>query len=320
MGRVGTFFCLPFCFFASIALADTNGCRVKTLSEITAGLPALNAHIESKIKETSVEGVSLVILSEGRVLFEKAYGDGTTEPRFQAASISKPVAAFAALKLVEQGKLSLDEPLSHFVATPYLPPQPFADLVTLRTILVHTSGMGTDVEGIDREIYFKPGTEYRYSGAGFRYLQQAMEDVTQNDFNSLMTEFMTSLGMKQSTFDLDYEGTHWIAAPYSLVSTPRELGLFFDEMAHPRPENRAVAKLLTTAVIKLDEENDRSLGVVMTPCGDDVSLNHSGKNFSIHRSQADLYLKSRIGAVVMTRGKDTSGLPQALVKMAIGGY
>ncbi len=180
--------------------------------------------------------------------------------------------------------------------------------------------MGEDVEGIDRKIYFKPGTDYRYSGAGFRYLQQAIEDVMQSDFNSVMGVFMKALGMNRSSFDLDYEGQHRVAAPYSLVTTPRELGLFFDELAHPRSENAAVAKRFTIPAIKLDEEDDRSLGVVLTKCGDDVSMNHSGKNFSRHRNEADLYLKSRIGAVVMTRGQETAGLPQALVKMAIGGY
>lgn len=317
MGRVGTFFCLLLCFFAALAVGD---CRVKTRAEILAGLPSLDQHINKLLKDTALDGVSLVVLNEGEVLFEKSYGDGVTQPLFQAASISKPVAAFAALKLVEAGKLSLDEPLSGFVAKPYLPDQPFIDLVNVRNILLHTSGMGEDVEGIDRKIYFKPGTQYRYSGAGFRYLQQAMEDVMQSSFHLLMQGFMKSLGMTRSTFELDYEGEHWVAAPYSLVTTPRELGLFFDELAHPHAENEGVAKLFRAPAIKLDELDDRSLGVVLTKCGDDVSLNHSGKNFSRHRSEADLYIKSRTGAVVMTRGRDTSGLPQALVKMAIGGY
>ena len=77
MARAGFFL---FLFFCHLSWGDT--CRVKTQAEILAGLPALDYYVNQLMAETSVDGISLVVVSEGEVLFEKQYGDGITEPKF----------------------------------------------------------------------------------------------------------------------------------------------------------------------------------------------------------------------------------------------
>ena len=68
------------------------------------------------MRELGVPAVSVAVVDDGELTWAKAYGfadkdenvRATTETLFQAASISKPVAALAALKLVEDGRLNLD--------------------------------------------------------------------------------------------------------------------------------------------------------------------------------------------------------------------
>lgn len=295
-------------------------CKVHTLSEIEAAIPGVDRHIQEIISATRITGISIAIAKDGRLLFSKAYGDGLTHPLFQAASLSKPVTAFAALKLAESGALSVDTPLSQYVRTPYLPPQPYTELVTLRRILNHTSGMSEDVTGEDRKIYFEPGTAYAYSGAGFLYLQQAIEDSANQAFNPFMISQMKLLGMPKSTFDLFYEEVHYIGAPYSLVSTPEELVAFFSELTHPSPENVSVVKQMTTPSWVFDPHTSRGLGVGLTRCGGELAIHHSGRNFDFHRSQAVAIQPARSVVVVMVRGEDSEGVPDRIARMVVGDY
>ncbi len=135
---------------------------------------------------------------------------------FQAASLSKPVFAYAVLKLAQEGALSLDAPLVsylpngyHHIQNPFAfgkPPitehvvAPELQAVTARMVLTHTSGLpnwSSDPLAFD----FKPGTDWQYSGEGFMLLQRVVESIT----NQRLDEFMRHrlfdpLGMSNSAF------------------------------------------------------------------------------------------------------------------------
>ena len=114
----------------------------------------------------------------------------TEDSVFQAASLNKPVFAYAALKLAREGSLNLDAPLVSYLPHGYLHIQnPFAfgrppitdrvlsselQSVTARMVLSHTSGLpnwSSDSLRFD----FKPGTSWQYSGEGFMLLQRVVE-------------------------------------------------------------------------------------------------------------------------------------------------
>jgi CubicO group peptidase (beta-lactamase class C family) len=98
-----------------------------------------------------VPGVSLAVVDEGRIAWVGAYGVGeagteervTPETLFQAASISKPVAALAALRLVQEGVLELDAPVNRYLRGWQVPENGFTEgrPVTLRHLLTHTGGL-----------------------------------------------------------------------------------------------------------------------------------------------------------------------------------
>lgn len=109
---------------------------------------------------------------------------------FQAASLSKPIFAYAVLKLVAQGKLGLDVPVVTYLHSGYrhrfnplkkepsdLVSDPRLQAITVRMVLNHTSGLPNWASG-PLEFISTPGTKWSYSGEGFVLLQRAVETVT----------------------------------------------------------------------------------------------------------------------------------------------
>jgi CubicO group peptidase (beta-lactamase class C family) len=200
---------------------DGRPLPVKTLAERMASL--------------RVPGVSIAVINDGAIEWAKGYGvaeTGTATPvtprtLFQAASISKPVAALAALRLVAQGKLGLDEDVNLKLRSWKVPENGFTktERVTLRRLLSHTAGLTvhgfggyaagdpvpTLVQVLDGakpansdavRVDVDPGTIMRYSGGGFTVAQQLMIDVSGRAFPDLMAELVLKpVGMDDSTYE-----------------------------------------------------------------------------------------------------------------------
>jgi CubicO group peptidase (beta-lactamase class C family) len=148
----------------------------------------------------------------------------TPDTLFQAASISKPFTALAALRMVETGKLALDADINTALSSWKLPPGPGGAYATLRQLLSHTAG--TTVSGFPGyahdaavptlaqvldgaapantrpvRIEKPPGSAWNYSGGGYTVVQQAMIDRAGKPFDELLAEtVLAPLGMKDSSF------------------------------------------------------------------------------------------------------------------------
>jgi CubicO group peptidase (beta-lactamase class C family) len=132
---------------------------------------------------------------------------------FQAASLSKPVFAYAVLKLVAQGKLELDAPVVKYLPQGYrhqfnplkvepsdLVTDPRIQAVTVRMALNHTSGLPNWASGA-LSFDSTPGTKWSYSGEGYVLLQRAVEAVTGEPLDRFMTsQVFKPLGMENSSF------------------------------------------------------------------------------------------------------------------------
>jgi CubicO group peptidase (beta-lactamase class C family) len=168
----------------------------------------LDTHISELMKSARVPGLSIFIAgggSEGirafgvRNLETGAPVDSQTV--FEAASLSKPVVAHAALQLADDGKLDLDEPLSR-LAGPLVPHDPASATITARHVLSHTTGLPNwRRHDVPLRTYFPPGSRFSYSGEGFVYLQSALERLAGDSLDVIVQRrVFQPLGMRSSSF------------------------------------------------------------------------------------------------------------------------
>lgn len=190
--------------------------------------------VRTRMKKYQVPAVSVALIEGNEITWTKAWGvkdivsktPATSKMLFQAASISKSVAAFAAMRLVAQGELSLDEPVDRYLKRWKIPPNAYTrrEPVTLRRLLSHSAGMSVPGYGgyaADQPlptilsvlngkepanskpvvVDTLPGSAWRYSGGGYTVVQLAMEDVTGLPFDRLMANLVLEpIGMTSSTY------------------------------------------------------------------------------------------------------------------------
>jgi CubicO group peptidase (beta-lactamase class C family) len=146
----------------------------------------LEQAMPSLMAQASVPGVSVAVVSAGAVAWRAGFGTlragsgeaVTPESPFQAASLSKPVFAYAVLGLVQQRALNLDVPLSQYVSEPFVEDDQLRERVTARHVLSHTTGWPNwrpRGEALHREAV--PGERFGYSGG--RAARAARPPVTQ---------------------------------------------------------------------------------------------------------------------------------------------
>ncbi|HEY1341254.1 MAG TPA: serine hydrolase domain-containing protein [Bryobacteraceae bacterium] len=201
---------------------------------IVKGRPAPKMSIADRLEFYHVPGVSIAVVNEGKLEWARGYGvteEGgkpvTADTLFQAASISKHVAAMAALHLVDEAKLALDEDVNLKLRTWKVPENEFTKTqkVTLRRLLNHSAGLTvhgfpgyaagdpvpTLIELLDGKkpantdpirVDVVPGTIWRYSGGGYEVAQQLVIDVTGKPFPQLAREIVLGpLHMSHSTYE-----------------------------------------------------------------------------------------------------------------------
>ena len=189
--------------------------------------------LHDRMAQYAVPGVSIALIADSEIAAEAGYGlreAGRDEPvtpatRFQACSISKPVAVLAMLRLVEQGVLDLDADVNEVLTSWRVPPNAsWQPHVTLRQIASHSAGLTVsgfpgyrrgaplptlteiltgaapaNTAGI--RVDTLPGVEFRYAGGGTTVLQQVLEDVTGRRFADVMRDLVLSpLGMSRSDY------------------------------------------------------------------------------------------------------------------------
>ena len=184
------------------------------------------------LASSTTPGLAVALVHHGRLVWAASYGvaDRTTgQPvtattRFQAASLSKPVTAWGVLRLVESGRIGLDEPIVGHLRRWRPPASPFdADGLTVRRLLSHTAGLsvhgyvgqradrplpsivaslsGETGDGFPVELLEAPGQRWLYSGGGYSLAQLLVEQLTGRPFADYMqTEVLEPLGMTASSF------------------------------------------------------------------------------------------------------------------------
>src|SRR5580658_272790 len=259
---------------ASSRRADPEDARIGRIERgllpaaIIRGQPLPVMTLADRMKYYSVPGLSIAFFEHGQVAWARGYGladvaaDKPVTPAtlFQAASDSKSVTALAALRLVQERKLNLDEDVNVKLKSWKVPDNEFTknEKVTLRRLLSHTAGvtvggfagykagdpLPTTVQILNGEkpanneavrVARTPGKEFRYSGGGYVVVQLLLMDVTGKSFPALMHDLVFQpLGMTHSTFGEPLPRRLWpnAALPYDAHGEPIQGGWHtYPEMA-----------------------------------------------------------------------------------------
>jgi CubicO group peptidase (beta-lactamase class C family) len=192
--------------FSSFTLASLL--RNNSLSAADKVITNLEAQVPTLMRKALIPGLSIAVIRNGEVFWSRGFGVTNqlnkkavnNDTIFAAASLSKPLVAYAALKMIEWGQLDLDEALSEYTAKPYIS-DPRLKLVTVRRVLSHTTGFPNWSGDTPLQILRAPGTKFVYSGEGFLYLQKVIEEITQMPLAQyLQQNFLDPLGMKSSSY------------------------------------------------------------------------------------------------------------------------
>ncbi len=158
---------------------------------------------DSAAKGYGISDYSAAFFEAGSVRYEN-YGDGINENSvFELGSNGKTVAAYTALKLVDEGAIGLDDTIAPYLDPDLITGDERLKEITLRQLLCHTAGFSPSYElGIDKKIYSDPGEEFRYSGVGYIYLQNVIENVSGMNMEQAAKHYVFEpLGMSNSTFE-----------------------------------------------------------------------------------------------------------------------
>ena len=192
--------------------------------------------LQQVMERFRVPGVSVAVIKDFEIHWAKGYGLADVEARtpvdagtmFQAASISKAVAAMAAIRAVQDGRFRLDDDINTLLKSWKLPDTEFTrgQPVTPRALMSHTSGLGdgfgfpgyhpsaprpTLVEILNGSkpsnvgpvrMERPPFTAAKYSGGGVTLMQLAMIDVLGRPYAEMMQDVVLGpLGMTNSTYE-----------------------------------------------------------------------------------------------------------------------
>ncbi len=308
-------------------------------------IPALTELIPALMKAADVPCASVAVIDAGRLLWAKAFGVKHAELRhpasmgtvFEAASLSKPVVAYAVLTLCDRGLLTLDTPLSDILPQPYIPNEPRLRLINARTVLSHSSGLQHWIhdEGETPAIHFEPGSRFSYSSLGYVYLQQAIEHLTGEPLAATIQRVVLDpLGMTHSSFawradyDIDAATGHdgdgkpvakykpeQAFAPASLHTTPLDYARFM--IAMMQPETQSIALRMLQPHISINESVAWGLGWGLDFGAGHVGFWHWGDNGAF-KAFCLGYPATGSGVVIMTNGFNGLRLAAPVVQSIYG--
>ncbi|MBK8505875.1 MAG: serine hydrolase [Saprospiraceae bacterium] len=192
-------------------------------------------NIEQRMAHYGVPGVSIAVIQDSKIHWSKTYGvmdKDTKQPvtsttLFQAGSISKPVAAYGALTMLQSGLLSLDQPVNNYLRTWKIPDNQFTEkkAVTLEHLVSNIGRLSVDgflgynifeevpnlVQVLDGSkpanspairVDKLPGESFRYSGGGYCVMQQMMIDQAGTSFPEILkVRILNPLQMNHSTYE-----------------------------------------------------------------------------------------------------------------------
>ncbi|MDN4608083.1 serine hydrolase domain-containing protein [Sporosarcina highlanderae] len=198
-------------------------------------------YVNKVMKSEKIPGVAVAVSENGKVIYQKGFGTRdletgepvTPETIFGIASITKSFTALAIMKLIEDGKVQLEDPVTKYLPDFRLKGCDFVDDITIHHLLSHTTGIGTmerleQLNGFEEHLRYlnetdhtylgKPGEFICYNNDLFLLLGAIIERVTGEKYQDFITKLVIEpLGMERTTYDLqELQGFDNVTVPYVL--------------------------------------------------------------------------------------------------------
>ncbi len=307
-------------------LAAVAVCPAQTPStrsqDVRGNVDSIAQHV---LSSSGVPSASVTIVKDGKIVYSQAYGDARLDPklaarpdmRYSVGSISKQFTAAAILLLQEQGKLSIDDPVSK-----YVPGLTRGDEVTIRQLLSHTSGYQdywpqdyvmpmmlkptTAQQIIDawakKPLDFDPGTKWQYSNTNYVIAGVIVEKVAGMPMLQFLHQrVFDPLGMKSVTnvdeaklpasdpegyfryalgplHPAPKEGKGWIFAAGELAMTAQDLAKWDVSMINQTVLKPASYEEMEREVVLKNGVGTRyGLGIDVSSANGHRVLSHSGE-------------------------------------------
>ena len=189
------------------------------IADLTKLIPQL-------MQEAAVPGLSVALVQNGKLRWQKGFGLKNTATRepvdehtvFEAASVSKTVFAYAVLKQCEKGTIGLDTPLSRYAPSPLPEADPRFDSITARHVLSHTTGFQNIRSGDEPlKIHFQPGSQFDYSGEGYWYLQSILSRLAGHENPNDCGQY--EAGVKICATDIDAFMKRNLLVPFGMKAS-----------------------------------------------------------------------------------------------------
>lgn len=300
----------------------------------------VDAVVPELMERHATPGVAIAYVDDGRIAWRRCYGvmragddaPVSAETVFEACSMSKPLFAYAALKLAEQGQLDVDRPLVDYLGESHRIDDPRQARITGRMALTHTTGLpnwrpGGWRAGGPIALMFEPGERFSYSGEGIWFLQQALERIVDEPMEPwIQRTLLGPLEMTRSSYVWQEDYEHWAAAGhdakgqpkrdrphydrenagFSLYTTADDYARFLIEVSRadrtaPHSLGRAALDEMLAPAVETDKPGIwRGLGWAIDRQAEGHVVSHSGANGTGFRCHAQFDPQTRRGIVIMT--------------------
>ena len=299
--------------------------QIKTVKGKNLTAIDVDKFIKSQMDSLEIPAMSITIIEDGRIVYYQASGIKNSEKEridtntlFEAASMTKPVFAYAIHKLIKKNVLDLDTPLYKYYPYEDIQYDDRYKLITARMVLSHTTGFPNWRDGAKLAFIANPGDKYGYSGEGYEYLGKVVAYLTGKKLEDIIEEeVFNPFSIKNSYLIKNkYVEKHladglkdnkdwgknriWLqpGVAFSLCTESKEYAKFLIALINESNSSNSIFQTMSLPQLEVNPQKSICLGIFReeTPYG--LKYSHSGNNNNRYNSNFEFYKDSKIGYVV----------------------
>ncbi len=308
---------------------------------------SLNDMVPVLMDKNDVVGLSVIVIRENEERIIKHFGYADLDSKkeiseqtvYKAASLGKPIFAYIVVALAQQEKIDLDKPLYLYTDEEVVVNDSRSKEITARMVLSHTTGLPNLGKNVSPHFSFEPGSDFKYSGYGYQYLQDVIEKITQKSLNELALELVFEpLSMVTSSYywQKDYDGVLSSSygdnldkytvnqedqaghAAWSLYTTPEDYSKFVTHIMRSSIESESIASQLLSPTIDVSKNLMWGLGWGIQGTSPHESFWHWGSKAG-YKHYVVAYPIEKVAVIVMTNSRKSFKIVDDIMAESIGG-